>query len=644
MRVPKSYIRDTKDWEEIQYRASHALQSAELNEQQKMAADALKGIGDSILSDGNRVAGADINVNKDTGYTTLTAGKIYIRGRVREVGAASFTIPVVGTVMVGVFLRERLETELQNPALRDPAPDTRNYGEPGAARLLAHLEWGFGGGDGFYGVYTVVDGVVRDNRPAPEFDGIYEVVARYDRESNGSYVVYGLALTYLGEESVLIDSVPVLHQVFSLAAGKAHVNGYEVELPYALRLKYPLNRDLQLVESEPSLFTPAANGQMRINTHQAPIVRVVDLEITEEKTVSLTHGAYSGVRDPLPDTAVLEIRSVKQGATTYQAGIDYTLTGALVDWTLSGAEPAPGSTYTVTYRHQRKVQPSGVDTTGFSVAGAVPGTLVLVDYEWALPRIDILTLDKHGLVRKLNGIPHAYRAPVPTPPTIQIKLATIYQNWMAGPTVKNDSVQVVAMDDLRNMREWIYDLYDLVAIERLKTDAIAKEPTSKRGIFVDPFLDDDLRDQGLEQTAAVINGELQLAIDVDVFDLTGTPKLLDYTLDAVLEQLAQTGMMLVNPYQAFEPIPAEVTLIPPVDFWTEEASNWTSPETVTISSGTGGNSATLTDTRTEITRVQTLEAQTLRVREVEIRISGFAPGERLTETRFDNIPVEVVSL
>jgi hypothetical protein len=153
-----------------------------------------------------------------------------------------------------------------------------------------------------------------------------------------------------------------------------------------------------------------------------------------------------------------------------------------------------------------------------------------------------------------------------------------------------------------------------------------------------------MRDQGLEQTAAIVNGELQLAVDVDVFDLTGTPKLLDYTLESVLEQLAQTGMMLVNPYQAFEPIPAEVTLIPPVDFWTEEASNWTSPETVTISSGTGGNSATLTDTRTEITRVQTLDAQTLRVRDVEIRISGFAPGERLTETRFDNIPVEVVSL
>ncbi len=643
LRADQSTIRDVTEWDEIQFRAGRGLQPAELNEMQAIGERNLTSVANAIFSDGDRTNGCDIHIDQETGQTRITAGAVYLRGQVRQVPAVELIIPVVGEIKIGLCLTEHLITENDDPALRGPEPNTRNYGEPGAARLSRTLSWGLQAdcGDDFYSVFEVVDGVVRNNRPAPEFDGIYEIVARYDRESNGDgYVINGMQLKYLGLESI----GNVEYQVFSLSAGKAHVLGYEVELPYALRLRYLSAQDLQTVESEPSLFVPDAGGNMRIDTHQSPMTRVLDVEITEETTVTLTHGSYSGVSDPLPDNAVLEIISVVQGGTTYTKTSDYKLTGAYVDWSLSGAEPAPGSTYAVTYRHQKKIEALGSDETGLMVTGAVPGTLVLIDYEWALPRIDILTIDRYGVVRQIKGIPHAYRAPVPAVPSGQLLLATIYQNWMFEPTIRNNAVRVVAMDDLQNMQASIYDLYDLVAIERLKNDAVASEQTAKRGVFVDPFLDDDMRDQGLEQTAAIMGGELQLAIDVDIIDLPDAPLTLPYMLEPVLEQLAQTGMMKVNPYSAFDPIPAEITLTPDVDFWVDERSTWSSPETNRISSGNGSQSATLTDSRTEMVAVNTRAAEFLRVREVEFHISGFAPGEQLMAITFDGIPVTPVEV
>ncbi|GHS97699.1 hypothetical protein AGMMS50296_4910 [Alphaproteobacteria bacterium] len=51
-----------------------------------------------------------------------------------------------------------------------------------------------------------------------------------------------------------------------------------------------------------------------------------------------------------------------------------------VDGSLSGAEPSPGSSYEVTYRARVRVTPQDVTEGGLTVANAVPGTLVLIDY------------------------------------------------------------------------------------------------------------------------------------------------------------------------------------------------------------------------------------------------------------------------
>lgn len=58
-------------------------------------------------------------------------------------------------------------------------------------------------------------------------------------------------------------------------------------------------------------------------------------------------------------------------------------------------------------------------------------------------------------------------------------------------------------DRITRLEKMLIDVYDLVAQERLKNDISSREVAARKlGLFVDPFIDDDLRDQGIAQTAA----------------------------------------------------------------------------------------------------------------------------------------------
>ena len=101
----------------------------------------------------------------------------------------------------------------------------------------------------------------------------------------------------------------------------------------------------------------------------APIHSVEALRVTVQRTVSLVHGAYSGVADSLPDTSVVSIVQCRQGDTVYVPGDDYRKSGDKVDWSPTGNEPATGSTYECTYTVIVSQEPEAPDLDGFTVAG-----------------------------------------------------------------------------------------------------------------------------------------------------------------------------------------------------------------------------------------------------------------------------------
>lgn len=636
----------TQNYEKALFLAGRGLQSAELNEIQETALHKVKSLGDALFKDGDIVRGCTCVVQGTT--VTIEAGSLYLKGAVRNVPAATLTISADQRFQVGVFLTEATITELEDPGLRDPAVGTRNYQEPGAARLQYTLTWGLpaggAGGTGphaaqedFYPVYVIDHGVLILNAPAPELDSVTVALARYDRESNGSYIVRGFEVKY-HQPPTGDASGP---QVFVLNEGKAHVDGYEIELPHSVRLKYPQNPDLARVESEPHTFQPDGQGVMQVLLNNPTCHSIQAVDITQQKTVTLTHGAFSGSSDPIPDQAILEIVHIRQGSTVFAQGTDFRLKGGSVEW--FGQEPAPGSSYEVTYRARVKVAAQNVTEAGFTVANAVPGTLVLVDYTWKMPRYDLLTIDSFGKIQRIQGQAHPWRPSIPKAPKEQLALAYIEQRWKedAPPRVISTAIHAVSMTEIQAMKSAISDLYDFVASERLKNDANAREPAAKKGVFVDPFFDDDMRDLGAEQTAAIVDQCLQLPIAARVVDSGRAENswMLPYTLEPVIEQPLRTGSMKINPYQAFDPLPANAKMILDTDRWTETHTIWTSDTTGRFSTA---SSAVIQQNllTSEVLARTTEEAATMRSVAQKFVVDGFKPGEELTVT-FDGIPVAI---
>lgn len=650
--MPDSYYDNfnaSKNYEKILYRDGYTLQGAELNEAQSAAMHRLQGVADALFKDGDIIRDAGIIVNKETGEVRAQSGAVYLRGAVRGVPEATFTIPVVGTVAVGIRLTQRVVSELDDPTLYNPAIGSRGEGEPGAWRLQANAAWGFDGdnGDGeFYVVYTVDDGELRAKEAPPTLDTFTQSIAKYDRDSTagGSYIVDGLTVLMAGDGA---DG----HQVYTVSEGRARVNGYGVDMPTSRRLTYAAVPDLRRIDTEVHTADAAStqSGGQRVTVAHPPLHDVEAVRITTRKTVSVVHGSYSGAADTLPDTSIVSIVECRQGDTVYAAGADYKKNGDTVDWSPTGNEPATGSTYSCTYECVTSAEPKGLDADGFRIEGAASGTSILITYRQALPRLDRLALNQEGQFVWLQGVASESNPRSPSLPASLLPIATVAQTWRDTRSVRSDGVRVVPFSEIETINRRIDAVQQEVARQRLEADVFTRESGARAGIFVDPLLNDDMRDQGLSQTAAVVNGVLTLPIEATATALpndVAAPTANPWTPSPLLAQPLRTGSMKVNPYMAFDPLPGSASLNPALDRWTESQTQWASAVTERFNTGhyVPGVSWVVgedTATRTEQLGSTTNALEYLRQIDVAYRIEGFGAGEQLAAAAFDGVPLDL---
>lgn len=662
--LPNYYNRfdESKNFEEHLYRAGSLLQSAELNEVQTSLRTRIQRVADGIYKDGDVVRDARIIVDPATGVTICESGAIYLSGTVRGVPTGNITVAIVGSVVVGIYLQESEITEVEDSSLLDPAVGIRGFQEPGAGRLKIDPVWGYLGdgqtGD-FFPVYEVLDGLVKSKEAPPALDSVLQSIARYDRDSTGgNYVITGFNVSDLG------DSGP--DQVYNVDKGRARVFGHAVEFAASRRLIYTPEPDESLIDNEP--HTSTTESAHRVDLNWTPIANLVSITITAEKTVSVVHGAFTGAIDPLPDTGVVSIEDVNQSSTTYVEPTDYVLSGDSVDWSPAGAEIAPGSTNNVTYRYLKEAvaDATAVDATGFTIAGAITGTTIQVDYNFYLPRIDKICLTPNSNLVVLRGIPNRLTSRPPIVPSTFLALATIFQTWDANKKIINDGIKLVPMNRLNGMDERLVFLFDLIAEQRLLTDASLRESLAKKGALVDPFTNDSMRDLGLTQTSVIADGVLALGIAATPYNTSAdisTWTTGAYTEEVVLDQPAITGQMLVNPYTSVAAKPSKATLNPSVDRWTQTVTRTTiTTDTTRLDAsrrarrfmrdwwewrwtsddwGTPRQASTIvanTNIQTTVIEPDLSLAQTMRQIEINFDLEGFAPSEVVTGT-FDSISV-----
>jgi hypothetical protein len=388
----------------------------------------------------------------------------------------------------------------------------------------------------------------------------------------------------------------------------------------------------------------------------------------------MTRGAFAGTSDVIPGVTVLAIESVSQGMTTYVADDDYVLSAGSISWSPGGAEPTPGSTYSMTYLSIEVVVPSSYDDTGFTITGAVSGQLILVSYDAALPRIDRLCLMQDGSLAWVMGVSSENNLIPPQVPANAMALAQIVQKWGAynKRTILNDGTRMIPMTEIEEMRTRMNLIIDLISQQSLIANIVSRQSTPTIGLYVDGFIDDNIRDQGIEQTAAIIDGALTLPIfgptssdslrpTDDITDVISCP----YTEVVLLSQELVTGEMKLNPYDSFNIIPSSVVLVPSVDNWTVVAEQWLSPITSVfyrnsrssswlgagianagvlggVIGGLLGSSSSSSSTpgvQNALLKSWVAPISFLRESEIEFTISGFGAGETLTSVIFDGINV-----
>lgn len=638
--LPGVYDRapDHPAWARVLFREGKMSQAAELMEVQTIAERRGRRIAEATMKDGDRIEGAAATVDVAAGTVTCDPGRVYVQGDVRPVAAAVLTgVAMSGEVEIGVRLTRSVETEVENPDLVGLHPGTEGEGEPGAGREVETIAWAYAGdgepGD-FFAVYLLKDGVIIDQTPPPLLSGVVQQIATYDRDANGSYIVSGHRVTALGKTG---DA-----QVFSISEGVANIFGFKRTRYTALRHVEPEQWDTEQVDSEAHSWTDEGGGSGAIPVNHTPIASVITVIATFEAfEESVVRGPTADTSDTLANTSVQQVLEVRQGATTFVEGTDYQVVGDNIDWGLGGDEPAPGSTYEVTYYYFDAVTPDSVTDTQVTISGAVDGEAAFVTYTWKLPRVDLLCLDEQGHTVYVKGQSARARPIPPIVPVELLPLAEIENDWTGTPTVRNTGVRAFPFTQIDRMYRKLVDALNLIGLERLRRDIDSREPVAKKGVFVDDLTSDRWRDAGEPQDAAVFNGSMQLAIDPTFYTpaLAG-PVTLDFTEEVLIRQESATACQLINPYQVFDPLPAELVLDPPDDFWVETQTQFTSDATRVFGFGN--------DRRTTVRDVLVNEEEELldflRQIDVDFTIRGFGPGEALDALEFDNVDVTPAGL
>ena len=598
----------TKDYTEILFRAGKVLQSKELNEMQSILKNQIKNVGNTILTDGDIIEGCQLVISDDRHSVTLTKGRIYLEGNVRDVPDTVINITGVGTEIIGAKIETKVITADEDNTLNDIAAGYDNYNQDGGYRLQENVKITLNDENASI-LYSLTEGEllsVVSTEDLTQLDKINSTLARRTFEESGNYKVTGLTISDKKQNDT--DYIYA-----TLEAGKAYVRGYEVNKDVASTIRLDRASTLRSVENEPKTFRTGTARYVLNNNYVNSIKKVVSIV---QVTQNITRGSIVGGIDYLPLSPTVEIVSITQGSNTYVNGTDFQLINDGVDWSIGSNAPAPGSSYSCTWTYN-KTMTKEVDYTLEStddyyngyvkfLEGDKPvnGTSFQVSYDFKLCRWDVIGLDMAGNIQVVKGQSDVLRT-VSIPSTDDnhlLALGAVMLTPMSNEIrIINNNTKTIHMLDLYNMLERINELEYNQAISDLDQEAADGEnATELRGVFTDGFVGVSKADlyhpewsASLDLEAKEMTIPFSTAVSTLIPDtennyragqfgrLITTP----YSEVTLLSQSLASGSLRINSYNAFPKTPT-VNLNPQVD-------NWVDTNIVTIDGGTTTKTITL---------------------------------------------------
>lgn len=542
-----------KSYRKLLFIAGRPLQSAELNQMQDLILDLLSRLGKHLVSNGTIISGGEVTSLSPTSIS-MNAGVVSIDGVPTQVEASTVVLPETGIAVLGVAVKSIMITGNDDPSIFEPDTQSPHYGQDGAYREKIVAVWKLstqvGGDEVMFPVMTITEGTILSTSASTDTNSpINNAISVYDNGVHGSYVVNGLVLNNHGISSV-DNSIEL-----TMSSGVARVTGSERPFPVESIVALAPVDDTKVVLSEPIVFV---TGTLTYPLRNTPLMAITKVSGTKKITHNVTRGPSSGGTDLLTNTPVLKINAVTQGGTTYVKDVDFKQLGDSIDWSLSGAEPSPGSTYSVTYEYIANFSAtfSGSNLVIAQVDGdaLVSNSTLYVDYAFYLSRIDRILLGKTGDVIVAKGVPGlpAYIQPPGIPGGGFLSLATVTLAKGVDPKIEQTTtVYMVPFSEIKEMANRIGDMEYNIAQLSLKDSAQSMDPvTVKRGVIVDSLLNNNLRDAGIPQTALVIGQRLRVPSLMSAYKANTTDvfKLNVQSEYEVFSNILRTKSQRINPY------------------------------------------------------------------------------------------------
>ena len=563
-----------------------------------------------------------------------------------------------GTEIITVRLDETLISESDDTSLLDPATDSSSAFQPGCFRVKQEIIFEVNGEGST--VAMIVDGKLQNYIvEKPQMDIINEVLARRTFAESGNYIVSGFELKQLDYEQ---DNTLLV----GLSKGQAFIKGYEVVNPTDTTFTVDKALVYREVIGEPKRCSRTENSFSLINNPLNEISRVfVTLTSTDTIVYNYLVSEYE-----LKDQPVSEILNIDG----YTQGVDYRLSNNKVVW-LGQKTPESGTNFTVNYAYKSLltegtdylVYEGDVTTISITNESLLDNSEVLVDYSYYLARRDTVCLDSTGSAIVVKGIDDdldaCFAPKVHDNAYLPLGEILIYPNSNKYEII-NDTVRVSTMQRIQNAIERLDKLEYNVMMSTLDQELYDQESSEQlRAMFTESFVNYDRVDftyEGVRLSLDVFEGKMYPYFEDTRHDLLlstnpnnrygiiGDVYTLPYTSRNILSQDNTTGTMLVNPYQAFDPI-MTVEISPSIDTWITTSTVTTTQTSTVYRSYVWGGSydySTTSESRSSLGSkvIKDSEATYMRQREIKITSKTFPNSANNVRCLFDGRQVALTPL
>lgn len=585
-------------------------------------------IGKFYVEDGDKATDWEIN-SADTGtpsdidrikHYTVTAGRVWLSGAVREFDQQDFSIKGTGKEEIGLRVQENVVTANDDPDLLDDTPNAVTRGEAGADRLHYNVVLTYN--DASATPFVVFqDNVINPRAVKPDYSNLEPILAKRTFDQSGSFRSYGFE-GHMRENPDKSkgaqdpdDSSKIM---MDIDAGQAYVRGYSISTSKPTTLRFDTAKDTAQLVNE---GYPYPDNDKPIYLRNQP-VKKIGLVTYQSRTKTTAVGpSGAGVTYKFTDDNVTYIRKIwdQKNPDGYIEGQDYSYIGNVIHWGMDNAGktfpnpkmPDPGTSYYIVYDfsvnaklgedYNIKVDKATNQTGIEFVKGNRPpqaGSVVNISYSYFSARIDMIriTMDQSDPFKIIKGDPAPLDSVTPPivndPLTLELGYVTIMPNSYNATFTMQTTTRIT----FKTLQQWGVRLTNTeanIAINRLHEQVKRSEDPK---VLKDAFADNFTNAYGTDGIKTSVdfdfeNGEIGIPaqamadlrpnanFDISQVAIKGHLITPPYHEANAIDQPIWTGISYVNEYNVFT-ANGTLTIEPSSDNWVDVGATQTSFSTV----------------------------------------------------------------